>query len=363
MEFPILYYKGKGGALYSWRVWSEGDAVEFEYGQVGGKMHIGSFVCKPKNVGRSNATSAVKQADKEAKALWKHKVDRKYSETPEEAKEELCLPMLAQDYTKRIKKVNFPVSVQPKLDGVRCIAKWVGDEIHLISRGGKRWNCSVISDELTRLLPKDTILDGEIYIHGYGFQSITKLVKKVRPESVNLQYHVYDCPMLIGVDECDWSIREINLDKIREIFAESHVVRVIHSIQANNHDDVVSLHGEYVNQGYEGAIIRQGDGKYTWGYRSYDLLKFKNFDDCEYEIVSFKEGIGKFVGTIIFECITAGGKIFDVVPKGSMEDKKIMFTDGPSYIGKLLTVKYFGLTDDGIPRFPVGLGFRDNADM
>ena len=36
-----------------------------------------------------------------------------------------------------------------------------------------------------------------------------------------------------------------------------------------------------------------------------------------------------------------------------------MFEKGKSYIGKMLTVKYQELTDDGKPRFPVGINIRD----
>ena len=85
------------------------------------------------------------------------------------------------------------------------------------------------------------------------------------------------------------------------------------------------------------------------------------FDD-EFEIVDFKEGKGNDKGTIIFKCKTnAGGedKFFEVRPRGTREERKEMFENGKDYIGKKITVKYFELTDENIPRFPVGIAIRD----
>jgi DNA ligase-1 len=48
-----------------------------------------------------------------------------------------------------------------------------------------------------------------------------------------------------------------------------------------------------------------------------------------------------------------------VRPKGTIEDRRDIFKKAQSYVGKKLTVKYQELTDDGIPRFPIGLAIRD----
>jgi len=51
-----------------------------------------------------------------------------------------------------------------------------------------------------------------------------------------------------------------------------------------------------------------------------------------------------------------------VVPQGTMEERKAMYDEAEDHIGELLKVKFFELTDDGIPRFPVGLGIRLTED-
>ena len=67
-------------------------------------------------------------------------LERKYSLTVEAAKELVFLPMLANSWEKCKKKVVYPVDVQRKLDGVRCMAFWHGDEVKLLSRGGMEYN-------------------------------------------------------------------------------------------------------------------------------------------------------------------------------------------------------------------------------
>jgi hypothetical protein len=37
-----------------------------------------------------------------------------------------------------------------------------------------------------------------------------------------------------------------------------------------------------------------------------------------------------------------------------------MFENGDSYIGRKYTVKFFDRTDNGLPRDPIGLAFRED---
>ena len=123
MKFPILYHEGKGGAIVQWEIWTERNIIYAKHGQVNGKLQTTpGIVCEGKNIGKSNETTPEKQAIVEAKSMWTNKVERKYSETKEDAQKEVFLPMLAGDFKKRNGKgVTYPADVQPKLDGVRAI--------------------------------------------------------------------------------------------------------------------------------------------------------------------------------------------------------------------------------------------------
>ena len=363
-KLETLYHKSKTDAIVQWDIWTEGADIVTEYGQIGGKMQTARKTATPKNVGRANATTAEEQAILEATAMHKKRLDGKYSLTIEDAKKEVFLPMLAASFDKRKDKVTYPVDVQPKLDGVRCLAYWDGDSIKLMSRGGKQWECcDHIIEALNRIgMPKGMVLDGELYIHGSTFQDITKLVKKLRPESVDVEFHVYDVPRVDG-DVGDWSERFEMLDMLRESFQDEYCLQIVPTWTAHNEEDVYKLQSEYLEDGYEGAIVRESDGEYKFGYRSNKLLKVKNFMDEEYEIVGYTTGVGRFDGCIVWICETEKGDDFKVVPQGTMEERQEAYQNAAVYIGDMLKVKYFELTDDGIPRFPVGLGIRLSKDM
>jgi len=363
-----LFHKGKKDAIYQWSVWTEGADIVTEYGQVDGKLQLTRKTATPKNVGRSNATTSEQQALLEAKAMHKKKLDLKYYESIEDAENEVIfLPMLATDFEKRKNKVSYPVDVQPKLDGVRCLAYWDGDEVKLMSRGGKPWeNCNHIARELEDCLPKGWVLDGELYIHGKTFQEITKLVKKWRPESVDVEFHVYDIPKIDSDNDMYWKDRfDILSEKFYGMLYEvkSAYVTTVTTYEANNEDEVYKLQSQFLEEGYEGAIVRAMDGEYRFGYRSNKLLKVKNFMDEEYEVIDYTTGVGKFDGCVIWICKNTNDDEFKVVPQGTMEHRKELYEDADKYIGEMLKVQFFELTDDGIPRFPVGIGFRLKEDM
>jgi DNA ligase-1 len=363
-----LYHKSKTDAIVQWDIWTEGADIVREYGQIGGKMQIARTTATGKNIGRANETTPDEQAILEAKARHKKRLDAKYSLTIEDAKKEVFLPMLASDFKKRNDKVSYPVDVQPKLDGVRCLAYWDGDSVKLMSRGGKQWNCCQhIIDELEQVLPKDWVLDGELYIHGSTFQEITKLVKKLRPESVNVEFHVYDVPRA-GYEQTElggstWSNRKISVELIDEFVENCKSVVVVESHYTTREEDVYKLQSQFLEDGYEGAIVREMDGEYKFGYRSNKPLKVKDFMDEEYKIMDFTTGVGRFEGSVVWMCETEKGQPFKVVPQGTMEERQEMYTNADKHIGDMLKVKFFELTDDGIPRFPVGLGVRLLEDM
>ena len=126
---------------------------------------------------------------------------------------------------------------------------------------------------------------------------------------------------------------------------------------------LMSYEDQCHNDGYEGVMARNIQSQYLFGYRSKDLLKVKRFLDEEYEIVDFTHGTSIELECIVFVCKTKDDQTFSVRPVGTHEERKVMYKNGASYIGKMLTVKYQELSNDGVPRFPVGLHIREDWDM
>lgn len=360
-----LYHLGKDKALRTWRVWTEGADVCTEYGLAEGASLYSRKTVTQKNIGKANETSLEQQAQLEAAAMYKFKLDRKYSETPEAAEEPLRLPMLAKDLNKIKSPIVFPVDVQPKLDGVRCLAYWENDEIVLLSRGGKPYFIPHISAALKKFLPKNVTFDGEIYRHDLTFQQVVTLVKKNVEDSGLLQYHVYDCILDDNEGE-PWIHRRSRLAYILNEYAHvrEDCIRLVQTVTVKSREELDKQYAALVGDNYEGAIIRLHDGAYLYGFRSAALLKLKSFMDKEYKIVDAYEGVGRFKGCVTWVCDVGDGRRFSVCPKGTLEEKAQWWNEREAHINiSWLKVQFFELTDDGIPRFPVGIGFRLPQDM
>ena len=377
-KFPTLYHKGKNGELRQWRVYANEDCIYTEYGVVDGILQESCKKCVAKNVGKKNATTPETQAVTEAEALHKFKLERKYSLTPEEAQMPLMLPMLAHKYDE--KKHSGAFYCQRKLDGVRCISRWENDKVVLYSRQGKVYDVKHISDELEKVLGKDDVFDGELYVFGMPLQSQISLVKKPQPESLKIKYWVYDMPVVDGNDSLGFGDRQESLGKIFDDYYEQF-------LEGFSFDEIVSWQPEqdnrtnlvevdtyvlkstdsvnyylekFVSEGFEGAILRGINSEYLWGYRSNELLKVKKFQDAEFKIVDIIEGEGKMTGHAIFVCQNdLTDATFKAVPKMTMQERAYIWNNRSEYIGKDVTVKFFDRTEDNIPRFPVAIAVRD----
>ena len=184
---------------------TEGNLLIQESGIVGSdKTVINKRVCKAKNIGRTNATTAEEQALKELESKYKDRLAGEYFNTLEEAKKtEVVGAMLAKDYFKEEHKIDWSkkVYIQPKLDGMRCLAVVQDGKVKLLSRDYKDilLTCGSsmihIVDALEKLELENCILDGELYADGYNFQENMKMIKKARKNSNKVHYHMYDIAM------------------------------------------------------------------------------------------------------------------------------------------------------------------------
>ena len=305
-----------------------------------------------KNLGKKNATSALTQAIRNCQSMMNKFEDKGYWQFGMQEPVKLPLPMLAQLYDDRKHYLRFPVAVQPKLDGMRMLF----DGEKGWSRNGKIMLPGV-SDQF-KMDTRGLILDGELILPPpYTFQESMSAAKKVGPLTPLLTYQVYDClDTDLGFDDRFKQLLDLfpgNVDPT------TRKVNLVSTSIAHNEGDIKSNHTTYTNHGYEGTMIRNLAGQYRTNFRSNDLQKYKDFLDGEFEIVRIESGEGKHEGLAIFVCVTEEGKEFKA---SGMDDgvRRVIYTDQEDYIGKLLTVKYQGLSDDGIPRFPNALRLRED---
>ncbi len=367
-KMPPLYHGDKGGKTRVWQIWTEGAIIVTSFGHLDGKKMIARKRAVAKKVGTKAATTPEEQAIIEAKAVYVKKLKGKYAETITGSQEESTLPMSVHKYLEKQHKAKWPMDAQPKLNGLRCIARCEDGVVTLYSRGGEVYDLPHISTELEDWIDDGVAFDGELYVHGEALQTINSWVPTLgqspKPETPRVQYHVYDMPYYENERKLPWHLRR---DYLEDIFGLEDP-KIIHPVlwhSVNNEAEAMAAMETYLIAGYEGAILRNQDGIYEWGHRSADVMKLKKFTDEEFEVVGYKDGVGKHKGIICFICENNDGtnNTFDAVPRGTMEERAEMFKNGDSYIGRLLTVKYQDRSKKNIPLFPVGICFRLEADL
>lgn len=359
--FPILYAKDSKDRVKTWtaEVIDNGDGtatLRTTSGlQDGKKTPTDKIIRTGKNLGKSNENTPFEQAEAEGTSKMNKKADEGYCEDVNNVRVPK-LPMLAVGFKDRKHDVVYPCYTQAKMDGCRCIAEKISDtEIVYISRKGKPiTTLGHITPSLLKMMHTGEIFDGEVYCEDFSLQKIMSAVKKQRPESLQLEFWVYDiCDPAMGYAE--------RYKKYSALSSQPGVVQVP-AYLANNEKEIHTYHNEFVADGKEGVMIKNCTGGYKFKSRSKDLQKLKNFEDDEFEIIGSYEGEGTtYEGLITFLCKTSDGVEFGCNPKGTRESKQRMWKDRDAYVGRFLTVRYQGYTDEGSLVFPVGVGFRDGS--
>ena len=266
-------------------------------------------------------------------------------------------PMLAHKFDKSRVDFDKPVYIQPKLDGVRCIFTKDG----AFSRTGKQFmNVKHIEMALQPFFDNSPhgILDGELYNHKlkHDFEKIISLVRKQKPTKDDrrdaqhlVQFHVYD---YVDGNYDEYTTRKHAL-AVSDIYDAQ--IKYVPSKLVDSYNYARELHAEFLDQGYEGSIIRIGSDVYKHG-RSYGLMKFKDFSDTEATIIGYELGKGKRTGTLgKFIMLDDDGVKFGCPPgKGyTYKDLANMLTNVNDYIGKRATFTYFQRTQAGSYRHPL----------
>jgi ATP-dependent DNA ligase len=306
------------GKVKVWNAFMEGNNVIEESGPLNGLMTRKATACED-----------VKACEKLLKSLKQKKVKQGYSESMDKG----LSAMLANEWNHE--PLVYPVYVQPKLDGIRCLVYEKDGQTVFQSRNHTFFQTFPHIQAIDGL-----VLDGELYNHALEFQEITSMVrKKNHPDLGKLEYHVYD---IVGEGTFEERLAQFRL---LPGAVETQLVR--------NEQEIEAYHTSCVERGYEGIMIRTPGGLYRQT-RSKDLLKYKHFKTEEFKVVGHT--VGK-EGIPVFEC-AVGDRTFGVMMKSTLEEKQAMLLEVESYYGKWLTVKYQELSKEGVPRFPVGIDFR-----
>ena len=275
-------------------------------------------------VSRTNVKTGYEKAVSRAKTMWNN----------ENIKVTQILPMLANKWEDRQQYISEPFYVQPKIDGVRLLVSKNG----CFSRTGKPIKGV---DHLSNGLRDGEWLDGECYAPDKTFEEITSIFK-TNPK--DLEFHIFDY---------------FDLERPELTFEERMDCISIDTFLVKRKSSVKTYHDLFISRGYEGVMIRDAMSTYEIGKRSNYLLKYKEFQTEEYEIVGAKTGHGRDAKAVVWMCKTQDGQEFNVRPEGTISQREEQYKNYKKYIGKMLTVRFQNLTSMKVPRFPVGVVIRD----
>lgn len=329
--------------------------------------------------------------------------------------------MRAEDYMKENKPnpLKFPVTVEPKIDGIRiAITKKYGKVIGL-SRGGVEFTTMqhlfIEASNIIDYLPLGSILDCEMYHPNFTLQqlgSITRTINTLHPLLSMLELHIFD--IYLPDNPCYEERREIlekllatyrfdffnyqseqvggrhsdiadnrTIEEIKDLSINSHdkylslaipegktKIFLTERYLAYNHDDIKKAHKYFTKVGYEGTMIkRQANGaqQASKDYKMSQYLNGKGRRILKYKDWSTDEGIclevldskGTEKGCARLKVQNKEGHIFPVRPTGSFEIRKEWLKNPKLVVGKPITYKYQTLTDGGKPRHPVAIEVRD----
>lgn len=279
--------------------------------------------------------------------------------------------------------LKLPLYVSPKLDGIRAS---VVDGV-LLSRNMK----PIPNVHTQRMfgLKKYEGLDGELIVgapnRAEAFNDTTRGVMKTTG-APNVMFHVFDdfrapaTPFHMRLDNLRARVKKLG----------SRVIEVVPHVHCGSVALLQQLEEEYLEAGFEGAMLRSPYGEYKFGRsteREQWLLKLKRFEDSEAVIDGVEElehnrneaqrdangrtkrssaKAGKVRGgtlgnLLVRDCYS--GVAFSIGSGFTAGTRAALWEARETLIGKVVRYRYFPTGSKTRPRFPTFQGFRDAADM
>lgn len=279
-------------------------------------------------------------------------------------------------------KIKFPIYVSTKFDGIRAL---VIDGV-VYSRSLK----PIRNEYIQKLFGKEEyqgfdgeLIVGDIYAKDV-FQKTTSGVMSKDGEP-DVKFYVFD---LWNLPNEDYESRQRNLQDLllQESTMSSVVYTMIHKCYTVEDLNFFLNHEERL--GGEGLIGRNPKGVYKYGRstpKEQFSVKFKFFEDSEFEVVGFtermhntneqkrdelgyaerssaKEGLLPMntLGSLVLkynDTTFACGTGFDDTLRKEIWDNKT------EYLGKLASIRYMSVGSKDLPRCPSFVWFRDKDDM
>ena len=280
---------------------------------------------------------------------------------------------LAQKFEeKRIEGLSN-VFVEPKLDGIRCLAIVWNGKAQVFPR-----TCKLISNfdsTIGAALGElgDGCYDGELM--GEDFVALMRQAYRKDDAEISSAYmSLFD---YVPLEE--WSSGDVKMStrdryttlkkkvaslNLRELITkpidEPLYINVVERYEVPAKlENIMSLHHKFVQEGYEGAMVKTIDSPYQFG-RSYDVMKVKEFHDVDKHIIGLEEGTGRHQNKLGAVKVNYKGVDVRVGSGFSDEERAMIWENQANFIDRVIEVRYQEVTPDGSLRFPTFVCFRND---
>jgi len=272
--------------------------------------------------------------------------------------------------------VLYPVRVEPKLDGLRCVAVKHNGEVTMFTRNGTVLETLPRIKSLLEAAPWDEfVLDGEVMGADWNESASVVMSHKKGKDDSNMIFHVFD-----ALHFSDWRDQENHLDLEDRVELVAELVSQVGNpsvVQVpgrlvNNKEELLTAYMADTDAGYEGIMVKDLVAPYLFK-RSSNIRKMKPVATYEGVIVGHYEGRrgskreGMWGG---FEVVLPNGVVTRVAGGFTDKMKAEVNLDPDSWIGRVIEMEGQpdpqtgdGLTKDGKVRFPVYIRERDSRDV
>ena len=272
---------------------------------------------------------------------------------------------LAQKFER--KRMSDWVYIEPKLDGIRCLAIVEKGEAKLFTRAGKL--ITNFDDTVGRelILAGDGCYDGEIMSKDFT-ELMRQVYRKEDKDVSDVYFAIFDYLTLDEwkekkgkhtlKDRKKYLQRQFGTVYAKEKLKYLKLVRFEPGLQPSD-KALKESHDRWVAQGYEGIMVKDTDALYSFG-RDWSVMKYKAFFDADVAIIGLKEGTGKHQGKLGSFLVDYKGVEVNVGSGLNDELREQIWKDKDSHIGRIIEVRYQEETPDGSLRFPTFVCFRND---
>ena len=264
-------------------------------------------------------------------------------------------------------------AITTKIDGGRIIALKENGQVSFYTRAGQKYEGLVdLEDEMSRLMPDNICLDGEITLLVRGnlsskdaYKETMKIVRTKDKEKHGIKMLVFDAMSVSDFKTQTSSMTYIQRRQMLDCMSAFDTTRYFELLpllyRGSDTSEITRILEEEVSNGEEGIMINICDAPYEFK-RTNNLLKCKKFQSSDLRVIGFEEGTGKYTGTLgALICEYKGGEVR--VGSGlTDEQRKEIWSCQHRYLNSIIEVSYFEETMDSTGklslRFPTFKDFR-----